>query len=116
MRWPAERSQEALDGLLVLARAAVLSTTGERVPGVVVELLEALAADVSADGNAVGGGGSMDAMGMGLTADEAGSQVGLTGARVRQLCRAGLVRHELLAGRYLVDVDDLRRHLTGGAA
>jgi hypothetical protein len=46
------------------------------------------------------------------SADDAAREVGLTGRRVRQLCRAGLVRHQFVGTRtYLVDVASLHTHL-----
>lgn len=118
MRWPAARSQEALDGLLVLARVAVAAPSHEKVPAVVVELIEALSADaMSESGPAVVAPETLGVVGIeGMTADEAGAAVGLTGKHVRRLCSAGVVRHTLLGSRYVVDVSDLRRHLRGDGA
>ncbi len=117
MRWPAERSQEAFDGLLVLARIAALARSQEKVPGVVVDLMQALAEDaVSTHGSGSGSGGTLMDMSKGLPADQAGAEVGLSGRRVRQLCCDGLVRHVMFDGRYVVDVEDLRAHLRGRAS
>ena len=110
------RAEEARNGLLVFARDA--QRAGVEVPRVVVELLyelqaQALAADrVSEVGSAEVGRETIDDMRTWGTPDETGRQVGLTGRRVRQLCGSGFVAHRRVGGgRYLVDLDDLQRHL-----
>lgn len=114
------RAQEARDGLLLFARDA--SRQGVDVPTVVKELLRDLHGQALANDRVseVGSGGvereTIDGMRAYGAPDEAGRQVGLSGRRVRQLCAAGLVAHRQIGGgRYLVDLDDLQRHLGMGA-
>ncbi len=114
------RAQEARDGLLLFARDA--SRQGVEVPNVVKELLrdlhgQALANDrVSEVGSRQVERETIDDVRAYGAPDEAGRQVGLSGRRVRQLCAAGLVAHRQIgAGRYMVDLDDLQRHLGMGA-
>jgi hypothetical protein len=101
---------------MVLLAVAVGIPSESKVAGVVGDLLEDLqAALVSAGGNERSAEPRMGDVFEGVSADEAGATVGLTGARVRQLCRAGLVTHTKVTGAYVVDVDALRQHLAGDA-
>lgn len=114
------RAREAADGLMAVLQPLVRSPGGrQRVPGVVIELLQALMqqADVSELGSASGRTGRLvDVTGYGSPAD-AGAAVGLSARRVRQLCAVGVVAHERVGARgYLVDVNDLRRHIRGEVA
>lgn len=111
------RAQEAFDGVLALVRVAVTSQSRQKVPEVVLDLLNALEAQVSESGNALQREVRVVDMGMWVTPDEAGQAVGYSGRRVRQLCAAGLVSHRRVgAGRYLVDVESLAAHLRRDSA
>jgi hypothetical protein len=111
----------ALDALLGLVRAAL--KTGYTPPSAISDLARelhgrAMAQEAAselgsreADCETIGGVRKYG------TPDEAGSAVGLTGRRVRQLCDAGLVAHRVIGkNRKLVDLEDLQRHLRGDAA
>lgn len=117
MRWPAERDQALLEGLLALAEVVVLASCGPRVPAVVVEFMEDLSESASSGtGTADGPGGSLDDVSEGMTPDAAGAVVGLSGRQVRKLCATGRVRATRVGTRYVVDLVDLRRHVARGAA
>lgn len=116
MRWPDERDRELLDALIVAAAVLTKAKVGpgeRRVPEVFVELIAAVDESVtSASGNADDPGSTMDGVfEVGVTPDEAGAQVGLSGRQVRNLAGAGFVRHIRVGRGYRVDLEDLRRHL-----
>lgn len=115
MRWPEDRVQELIDGLMDLLAVATSASSAQKVPGVVVDLLEELHAEAMSDPGH-GGPGAVtlgDVSDTWVTADEAGRAVGMTGRQVRRLCSAGLVRHRRTRAGYEVDLNDLRRHLSG---
>lgn len=105
--------------LLVALRDRVRAGGGGLVSPGVVAVVEALhaASLVSEFGPAAAGFGTVEGVEQWVTPDDAGQAVGASGRHVRRLCADGLVRHRLVgARRYLVDVEDLRRHLRGEAA
>lgn len=118
MRWPDDRVQELVDGLMDLLAVATSASSAQKVPGVVVDLLEELHAEAMSDlGHAGPGAVTLgDVSDTWVIANEAGRAVGMTGRQVRRLCSAGLVRHRVTRAGYKVDVEDLRRHLSGGAS
>lgn len=91
------------------------------IPGEIAGFLEALSAvdvarerGVSEFGNPEGLPATLVDM---RTPDDAGAEVGLSGSRVRQLRRAGLVACRPSGARgYLVDVESLRTYLRGRGA
>jgi hypothetical protein len=114
------RAGEVFDGLMTVLRLLVRAPGGrERVPGVVLELLGALQEQTESCEFATSsdGSGTLVAVRDHQSPAEAGASVGVSAAWVRKLCAGGHVRHQRVGRRgYLVDVDDLRRHLRGEAA
>jgi len=108
------RAAEHRFALVFFARDA--HRAGVDIPPGISALLNDLTAAISDTGSAEVGRESIDGMRTWGTPEETGRQVGLTGRRVRMLCAEGLVAHRLTGGgHYLVDLEDLQRHLRQAA-
>lgn len=107
------------DGLLVLARAAVRSSSPAAVPDVVLVLLEAVEASARRVSDVGSGAGLSvivdDVQSSWVTADVAGERVGLSSRRVRQLDTSA-VRRRSAGPRAPVEVvlEDVVAYVAGG--
>lgn len=117
-----EVARERFDALLALCGAIKRAHPTFLAPRPVAELMAELYAQgfaISEVGNATALPATLDHVSEGdwQAPGDAGAAVGLSDRRVRQLCAADKIRARRVgAGRWLVDVADLRRHLRGDAA